>query len=172
VTDTGTWNVTVAKAKQEGLSLKFNLMADVGYTASLTASEQQSLTGTHTETTTIVLVRQKILCFDRFYRTIWTERFRKKKRYADWTFRWLEWCNNNPATATTETSCSQLLAIGSFKWTTYPQFQWAPQKPPCGGVAISYPDPWDGKRETPCCADVCTPPPSPAHPCCGCEAIH
>lgn len=169
ITDTGTWSITTGTQQAAGFTLRSQLFADVGFSYTLTVSESQSLSATHTETSTITLNRQKILCFDRFYRERWVKRTRTRKMYFDWTYTWRAWCNEIMTGTTVTTQCSQLVASGTFTWNGYPQFEWAPQKPPCGGVPIQTPDPWGGKREVPCWACVCSPPPPPEHPCCGCE---
>lgn len=172
LTDTGTWTVSTKRESEHAFEIKGKLFSDVGYSYQLTRAEETSLSGTHTESGTVILSRQKFLCYKRFYRETWELRLRKRQRTSDWTFRWREFCGGNPGTRVTHTNGSQLLAKGSFVWKTLPQVEWAPQAPPCGGVPVDYPDPWNGKREMPCCADVCMPPAPPAHPCCGCEARH
>lgn len=172
VTDTGMWSITVGNQVQHGFALRTQLFGDAGYTCTLTQTEQSSLSATHTESTTITLQRQQLLCFKRYYRKAWTQKIRKEKMYLDWNFWWQSWCDGTSTGSWVMTNCTQLGAIGSFQWNTYPSIEWAPQQPPCGGVPIQAPDPWGGVRESPCCQDVCAPPPSPAHPCCGCEASH
>lgn len=171
VTDTGVWAITTGQQQSHGFTLRSQLFADVGYSYNLTQTEQLSLTASHTESTTITLQRQQLLCFKRYYRMTWMERYRSRKMYADWTYSWRQWCGGFSTPTFATTTCAQLLAQGAFVWSTFPSFEWAPQAPPCGGIPIQNPDPWGGKRETPCCETVCVPPPPPAHPCCGCEYV-
>lgn len=174
VTDTGSWTITVSQSgtHELGIILRAHIFAAMGYNYQLTQSEQQSLNATHTETTQITRNRTRIMCFDRYLRQTWMKHVQKERLVYDWTYHWREWCGNNFTNQTTTTECTALIADGTVTWNTFPMYQYAPGKPPCGGVPISEPDPWDGVRETPCCPDVCTPPPSPATPCCGCEAAH
>lgn len=174
VTDTGQWSITVGQSgtHEFGLALRAHIFAAIGYNYQLTQSEQQSLSATHTETTQITRNRTRIMCFDRYLRQTWTKHVRKERSLADWTFYWVEWCGNAPTNNTTTTLCTALIADGTLTWNTFPMYQYAPGQPPCGGVPIQNPDPWDSKRETPCCPDVCTPPPAPATPCCGCASAN
>lgn len=169
--DTLTWAMSATSGSQHALTLKGHMLVEIGYSYALSQSEMQSLSGTHTVSVAYALPRQPIMCFTRYYRQSWIRRTRTEKLYYDWTFSWRAWCNGVPSGTMTTTSCAQLMASGTMVWNTLPNYEWVPQEPPCGGIPIGSPDPYGGKRETPCCAEVCWPPPSPAHPCCGCAYV-
>lgn len=169
ISDTLQWTVTTSLEQEYALDLKAELIVEVGFSGTLTLAEQQSLSGTHTEITTTTFSRQPILCFTRHYRQQWTQHVRGGERIRKWTYYWIDFCAK-PEPVEVETTCEEILAQGIVTWNTYPNYQWAPQKPPCGGVAIQTPDPWGGKREEPCCENVCSPPPPPQLPCCGCSS--
>lgn len=172
-TDTLQWTVQSTTTQSSALSLKDDLIGALGYTFTLTTAEQQSLSGTHTETTTFTLRRQAIGCFTRYYRQVWYKRSRTGKQYTDWTYSWIaRKASGESCGQAAQTYCSELTAYGKVIWNTFPNYEWAPSEPPCGGVPISSPDPWDGKREKPCCEPLCPPPPLPALPCCGCLTNH
>jgi len=170
-TDTLTWTVSTTSTRQEGLALKFTMFAEIGWNGSLTQAEQEQLSGTHTSTVTTTFVRQPVLCFNKWYRQVWQWRMYSGARVVTHRFSWRAVNARGEMGKKAETTCKQE-TVGRVEWNTYPNYEWAPGKPPCGGIPIQNPDPWDGKREEPCCPDVCTPPPSPAHPCCGCEFHH
>jgi hypothetical protein len=169
LTDTLTWSVSSTTTTQDALALKSDLIVDMSYTYQLTEAEQAALTGTHTETTQYQFTRQAILCFTRYYRTVWWERVRKGERKRKWTYYWEEWCGGYSSGQFTHTFCESVVAQGEATWNTYPNYEWAPGEPPCGGVPIGDPDPWDGMREKPCCWPLCEIPRG-MQPCCGCEA--
>ncbi len=171
LTDTFTWSIstTMGGVHHDGLLLKWAMIADIGYTGQFTYQEHSSLGGTKTINVSQSISLQQIMCFSRFYRKTGYQHYRMGKRQREWTLLFYEWCNGVRSERSSSTSCIETLAYGFVNWETLPVYEWAPQKPPCGGVPVTNPDPWDGKREMPCCATVCEPPPPPAHPCCGCE---
>lgn len=171
-TDTISWSVSSTHGVQHALALKLKLFAEIGYTGTLTTQQQEALSGSHVRSVSTQFSRQPIMCFDRFYRLVWNHHHRAGERRREWTFVWVKICDESIVIDDRAyTYCSEVIASGSVTWDSFPNYQWAPQQPPCGGVPITDPDPWDGQRETPCCPDVCNPPSPPQTPCCGCEAI-
>lgn len=168
--DTLQWTTTSTISDAVALSLRAKLLLDMGYSYTLTATEQLALSGTHTETTQYTLHRVPILCFTRYYRQIWTHHDRTGVTFRDWTYYWVarDQGMNECDAGTEKTTCTDVIASGTVTWNTYPNYEWAPQQPPCGGVAVTIQDPWGGTRETPCCSTVCVPPPPGENPCCGC----
>lgn len=172
LTDTLQWSVSLSTGStiQSGLSLKNELIGEVGWNGALTASEERSLSGTRTVSVQEEFCRQPIMCFTRYYRQTWWKRSRTGRLNRDWIYFWqANSAGGVPCGANAFTECTEIGATGSVKWSTRPNYEWAPQEPPCGGVPVQNPDPWDGKRETPCCSTVCEPPPLGTYPCCGCE---
>lgn len=172
-TDTLQWSVTSTISVQAALSFKWDLIiTQLGYIAQWGAQEEQALSGTKTRQFSVNLPRQTIGCFTRYYRTAWTYHKRAGRYHVQWTYLWQEWCNGYPTeNKTAATMCDYTTATGSAEWDTIPHYEYAPSGPPCGGVPVSVPDPWDGRREEPCCDTVCLPPPPGQNPCCGCEVV-
>ncbi len=169
IADALTWSIQQTTTQSFAFALKEWLIDCLTYTYTLTVAEQQSLSGTHTETTTITFARQATGCFTRYYRQVWYKKTRTGKQTAVWTYLWVpRKASGDPCGDAVKTECSEVSASGTVVWNTYPNYEWAPGQPPCGGVAITNPDPWDGKREKPCCEPLCPPPSPPALPCCGC----
>ncbi len=159
------WSVSSSQSLESGLALKFALFAELGVNMEFTEAQSQSLSGSASVTTTQQLGVQPLLCFNRHYRFVSQRRTITMNRYRDWEYAWVEYCPD-PGRFTT-TLCSEVVR-GTATYQS-PRFaQYAPQEPPCGGVVVGNPDEYDGRRETPCCPDVCEPPPT-GHPCCGCE---
>lgn len=68
LTDTFTWQISTQTTHADGLSLKWELALDIGYTGTLTQQQINSLTGTNTVTVAHTLALQQAMCFTRFYR--------------------------------------------------------------------------------------------------------
>jgi hypothetical protein len=172
IKDTLKWSTSSSVSSELALALKERLLSEIGFIWTLTVTEQSELIGSHTESTSITLNRQPIMCFTRHYRQVWSYHYVAGETYNDWVYFWdaLDPDLNLCAAGHTTTTCTEQVARGSAAWNTFPNYEWAPQQPPCGGVPIQNPDPWDGERETPCCETVCVSPPPGEHPCCGCEA--
>lgn len=163
------WQITWINDPSHGKDLKAKLIQDIGFTGEV----PENLSGSKVFNATINLAKEPVMCYERFYRTQWTEKVRHGRKVFHVDFDWGQWCDPGvtPSPAATKTVCKETLATGKATWNTLPAFQWAPQYPPCGGVAVTNPDPWDGKCEKPCCEGLCPPPAAPAHPCCGCEVV-
>jgi len=173
-TDTLTWTATYTSAGTHAVAIGLKLaeIFSVGYTYTLTTTEQNALSGTHTETSTYTLNRTKILCFERYYRVYWHDRARAAQLKRVTVYFWSPDCGGQINTnVLVNSSCTDLLAECALFWSGFKNVEFAPQQPPCGGVAIQVPDPWGGIREKPCCETVCNPPPAPKHPCCGCAVV-
>ena len=168
-TGTLTWSSSSAYTVQSALALKARFIAEAGSTNTLTIQQQNSLAGTDTDSVADTYQWAPILCFERWFRPVQWHHQRAGYVMHDWTFQWERWCNGYPSTYD-KTHCTEEVARADVSFTSPANYEYAPQKPPCGGVAITIPDPWDRKRETPCCDTVCGPAPvPPAHRCCGCE---
>ncbi len=168
ITDSMTWTVQNTVTESSAFALKEFLIDALSYTYTLTTAEQQSLSGTHTETTTFTFRRQAVGCFTRYYREVWEKRTRSGKRLKNWVYYWQGFTATGTDCGTlAQTTCTET-TMGTAVWNTYPNYQWAPSEPPCGGVPIQNPDEWDGKREKPCCTPLCPPPSPPTQSCCGC----
>lgn len=151
------------------IALKKWLIEKIGYTYTLSEEEQKSLTGSHVEGVDIQLVRQPFMCRTRYYRRSWIRRLRRGEFHRDHNYAWAPFCGGDrDLTHIRYTVCDELMSRGTVIWDTYPNYEWAPAQPPCGGVPIQNPDPWEGKREKPCCDNLCQDPPAEPHPCCGC----
>lgn len=162
------WSVQSTISDQIAFTLKERLLSEIGWTGTLTQEEQEALSGSVTRESTITSGVIPKACFTSYYRKAWHYYELSGATYYDWTYAWQVWCDEYPTQTTAMTHCSEMVASGTAHLHTPPNHQWAPMQPPCGGVPIQNPDPWDGKREEPCCPDVCLPPSFPEHPCCGC----
>lgn len=170
VTSTLMWSVTSSTQEQISLGLKSELIDGLTLGFQITETEARQLTGSKVVRVSRMDIYQPILCFNRFSRWTWVETRRTGTAIQEWNFRFRKRCGNVfIPDAEVTTVCNQVVARGTATHNSPRLQELAPTQPPCGGVSVTADDPWAGYRETPCCPDVCTPPPSPGHPCCGCE---